>query len=49
MHDSVFISKQNMWGESNMERSKERESVCERQSVAGNENSVSNKIDNWQK
>jgi hypothetical protein len=27
----------------------ERERVCERQSVAGNENSVSNKIDHWQK
>jgi hypothetical protein len=38
MHNRVFISKQIMRGESKTtERQKERERVCERQCVAGNE------------
>jgi hypothetical protein len=44
MNERVLILKQNMQGESKtVERQKKRE--CERQSVAGNENSISNKID----
>ncbi len=48
-HDRVFISKQNMQGESKTaERPKERESVRDR-TLLEMRDSVSNKIDFWSK